>query len=167
MPSLKVSPESSSSTMKREDFLEILCLEAHHLDRDWDRGGSLSIPLKIGVRVGGSVQAKQVDLNRLELVWSVANRRETLELDCKWIATEEIPMLCVRCPHCTKFRKQLFFTLQPAATFSFACRKCVGAASDFKPTQGGRRRPTKKIGTAPVRRGKFDAGKMQRSKPGG
>jgi len=153
--------------MKQEDFLEIPCLEAHHLDRDWDRGGSLSIPLKIGVRVGGFIQAKQVDLNRVALFWSVANRRETLELDCKWIATGEIPVLCVRCPRCTKFRKQLFFSLQPAATFSFACRKCVEAANHFKPTLGGKRRPTRKTGTAPVRRGKFDAGKMQSSKPRG
>jgi hypothetical protein len=84
---MKTSPDSRTLSMKIEDFLEIPRLEAHHLDRDWGRDAIFQIPLKIGTRVGGFAEARQVERNRVELSRRVSGRKETLIVEYKRFAT--------------------------------------------------------------------------------
>jgi hypothetical protein len=138
-------------------------LEARHLDRDWGRETSIvNVPLRMGIRQAGLIEATAISGDELQFIWSIENgrvwQRQTIAIGRFKSAAGSY--VCLRCPDCRKWRKQLFLVKtadELAARFSFVCQWCTGPeqilAKRVSPRRRrGQRRPSERSASTKNRR---------------
>jgi hypothetical protein len=132
--------------MKSDNFFEMIRLEAHSLNRNWE-GTVVQLPLHIGAEVCGLVDAKLHDQCAVELTWTSANLRVTEKIEFQRTGPSG-RIIAVRCPRCIGVRKNLFVGIRPAdeihngsPPYSLVCEEClevIAAVEERSGRRGGR-----------------------------
>jgi hypothetical protein len=139
-------------------------LEARHLDRDWGCETCIvNVPLRMGIRLAGLIEATAISGDELQFIWSIENGRvrqhQTIAIG-RFKSADGMSYVCLRCPDCRKWRKQLFLVQtadELAVRFSFVCQWCTGpeqilAKRGSLRRRRGQRRPSERSASTKNRR---------------